>query len=81
MDSVRTLMIDSGREEERWRERARGREVRTGRQIDDEGGRKFKRETEKMKEREEERQSHGGKPQRKGGYKGTQYSWVKPSLL
>lgn len=52
--------------------------------MDDEGGRKFIRETEKnneWKSKGEERGSHGGKPRRKGGYKGTQYSWVKPSLL
>lgn len=43
-------MIDSGRMEEKWREQEREQEVKTGRWIDDEGGRKFKRETEKHKE-------------------------------
>lgn len=63
-------------------ERGRGQEVRTGRQIDDEGGRKFKRERQRKPKNERARESwRGGGPQRKGGYKGTQYSWVKPSLL
>ena len=58
------IMIDFGMEEEKWRERERGQKVRTGRQIDDEGGRDGG--NQRMKEQEEGRGSHGGEPGRRG---------------
>lgn len=49
-ENVVNTMIDLGREEEKWKEQERGQEVKIGQWINNEGGRKFKREMEKPKE-------------------------------